>query len=102
MCIRDRLEPAGESGSALLTTRFETHPSGARLCEIPAGGTRFNHFAPPPQESDYLFRMDGGGVMRLAVRHLPDFVAAVLQDAGLATADLEVVVPHQALSLIHI
>ena len=93
------LEPAGESGSALLTTRFETHPSGARLCEIPAGGTRFNHFAPPPQESDYLFRMDGGGVMRLAVRHLPDFVAAVLQDAGLATADLEVVVPHQASGL---
>jgi 3-oxoacyl-[acyl-carrier-protein] synthase-3 len=93
------LEPAGDSGSALLTTRFETHPSGARLCEIPAGGTRFNHFAPPPQESDYLFRMDGGGVMRLAARHLPDFAAAVLGDAGLAPADLEVVVPHQASGL---
>lgn len=93
------VEPAGDTGSELLTTRFETYPAGARLCEIPAGGTRFNHFAPPPAETDYLFRMDGGRLMRLAARRLPGFIAEVLADTGLTAEQLDVVVPHQASGL---
>jgi 3-oxoacyl-[acyl-carrier-protein] synthase-3 len=90
---------AATAGQALLATRFATYPAGARLCEIAAGGTRYNVSQPPPRASDYLFRMDGLGVMRLASRHLPGFLAALLDDAGTDLAGIDVVVPHQASEL---
>ncbi|MDX1998860.1 MAG: 3-oxoacyl-[acyl-carrier-protein] synthase III C-terminal domain-containing protein [Thermoanaerobaculia bacterium] len=89
------LGPGGES-SCLLASRFETHPRGARLCEIAAGGTRFNVVTPPADPAAYLFRMDGLGIMKLAAETLPPFLAAVLAEAGLGLDDLDVVVPHQA------
>ncbi len=86
-------------GSALLAVRFDTHPSGARLCELPAGGTRWNPNRPPPHPTDYTFRMDGLGVMKLAARTLPGFLRALLDEADIALADIDVVVPHQASGL---
>lgn len=82
--------------AAILASRSATYPSGSRLCEIAAGGTRWNPTQPPPDPTDYLFRMNGLGVMRLAARHLPGFVAATLADAGVTMAEVDVVVPHQA------
>jgi 3-oxoacyl-[acyl-carrier-protein] synthase-3 len=90
---------AATGPAAILATRSAIYPSGARLCEIAAGGTRWNATLPPPVPTDYLFRMDGLGVMRLAAKHLPGFVAAVLDDAGLALDEVDVVVPHQASGL---
>lgn len=83
-------------GAGILASRSATYPAGARLCEIAAGGTRWNATQPPPSPGDYLFRMNGLGVMRLAARHLPGFVATILAEAGLTMADVDVVVPHQA------
>ncbi len=89
--------PAGETGSALLAADFSTHSEGAHTCEIRGGGSRH---APDRVEGDYAdwgrFRMDGGGVFRLAVKHLPGFVDRLLAEAGTTLADLPVVVPHQA------
>ena len=93
------LEAERSGQSAVLATRFETYPGGARLCEIPAGGTRSNVFLPPDDPADYAFRMDGMGVVRLAARHLPRFIDALLGDAGLTRGDLDVVVPHQTSGL---
>jgi len=87
------------AGAGVLATRFATYPAGARLCEIAAGGTRYNVSQPPPRASDYLFRMDGLGVMRLASRHLPGFLAALLDEAGTDLAGIDVVIPHQASEL---
>ncbi|MCG8151346.1 3-oxoacyl-ACP synthase, partial [Pimelobacter simplex] len=42
------------------------------------------------------FRMEGGAVFRLAIKHLPPFVEGLLDEAGTTMADLSVVVPHQA------
>lgn len=92
-------EAGGSAGPGVLATRFETYPTGARLCEIPAGGTRFNVFNPPDQALDYAFRMDGMGVIRLAARHLPRFIDELLAEAGLTRAELDVVVPHQTSGL---
>lgn len=93
--------PVGEAtfASALVATRFATYPQGAHLCEIAAGGTRRNVFDPPADDTDYLFRMNGPGVMKLAMRHLPPFLDRVLDEAGVARADLSLVVPHQASGL---
>jgi 3-oxoacyl-[acyl-carrier-protein] synthase III len=50
---------------------------------------------PPPDPADYLFRMNGPGLLKLAAGRLPGFLASVLGDAGLALDDLDVVIPHQ-------
>jgi 3-oxoacyl-[acyl-carrier-protein] synthase-3 len=39
--------------------------------------------------------MDGLGLLRLAAQKLPPFLATLLQDAGVALADLDLVIPHQ-------
>lgn len=88
---------AGETGSAVLAADFATHSEGAHTCEIRGGGSRF---APDRVEGEYAdwgrFRMEGGAVFRLAVKHLPPFVDRLLTTAGTTMADLPVVVPHQA------
>lgn len=90
---------AGDSGSAVLATGFETHSVGAHACEIKGGGSRWapDRVADQGEYADWCrFRMDGGAALRLAVRHLPGLVAKALADAGVVLADLAAVVPHQA------
>lgn len=90
---------SGDDGPAVLSSRFETHPDGAGLCRIDAGGTRWNVAQPPPNARDYLFHMDGLGLMRTAARYLPRFIDGLLADAGLTLADVDLVIPHQASGL---
>lgn len=88
---------AGTTGSAVLAAGLATHSEGAHTCEIKGGGSRF---APDRVDGDYAdwarFRMEGGAVFRLAIKHLPPFVDGLLAEAGTTMDDLSVVVPHQA------
>jgi 3-oxoacyl-[acyl-carrier-protein] synthase-3 len=88
--------PGAGSASGMLALQFRTWAQGAGLCTIPAGGTRWNPRTPPPDQADYLFRMDGHGLLKLAARKLPGFLAGVLAEAGVGLDDLDVVIPHQA------
>ncbi len=88
-----------EQGSSLLSLRLRTYPSAAQLCRIPAGGTRWNTVTPPPEASDYLFAMDGLGMMKLVARAMPAFLAETLDEAGVTLDEVAVVVPHQASAL---
>ena len=90
------LGPAAAGGAGVLAFGFETHSQGAALCEIPAGGTRYNPVTPPPDPTDYLFRMDGPGVYRLAAQVLPPFLDRLLAQAGCGRAAIHCVIPHQA------
>jgi 3-oxoacyl-[acyl-carrier-protein] synthase-3 len=87
--------PVPGSASQVLALRFATWAQGADLCVIPAGGTRWNPVRPPPDPTDYLFRMDGPGLLKLGARKMPRFLAEVLGQAGLAIDDLDLVIPHQ-------
>ena len=86
---------AGEA-SAVLGFSFETHSQGADLCQIAAGGTRYNAVTPPPTPADYLFRMDGPGVFRLAAEVLPPFLDRMLTATGYQHNDIACIIPHQA------
>lgn len=96
---------SSEGPSRLLASSFQTYSEGAHFCEIPAGGSRFH---PTRTELDFgplaQFRMDGKGVFRLAAKHMPPFVEALLQKAGISAAEIDWIVPHQAshLAISHI
>lgn len=85
----------GEPGQGISAWRMATYPEGRALCEIRAGGTRLNP-GMGASRLDYLFRMDGKGVFRLAARVMPPLFDEVLAQAGCSRTQLDVVVPHQA------
>lgn len=84
---------------SLLSLRLTSYPAAAELCRIPAGGTRWNSVTPPPSPTDYLFAMDGLGMMKLVAREMPCFLDALLAEAGVTRDDVDVIVPHQASGL---
>ncbi len=97
-------EPVGphqpsQPRSEILALRLAGYPSAAGLCRIPAGGTRWNAITPPPNADDYLFAMDGLGMMKLVAREMPGFLDGLLAEAGVGPAEIDAVVPHQASGL---
>ncbi|MES1243679.1 MAG: 3-oxoacyl-[acyl-carrier-protein] synthase III C-terminal domain-containing protein [Acidobacteriota bacterium] len=93
------LGPSDGSSGSIEALRCATYSRGAYLCQMAAGGSRYNVVTPPPRQEDYLFRMDGLAVFRLAAEKLPRFISEVLAEAGCAPEDIDVVIPHQASSL---
>lgn len=89
------LEPA-QNNSGILSIRLETFPEGSELCEIRAGGTRWNIRNPPPSKRDYFFRMNGNTLARMAMGRLPTFIDETLERAGVRLADIACIMPHQA------
>ncbi|MFT4296224.1 MAG: 3-oxoacyl-[acyl-carrier-protein] synthase III C-terminal domain-containing protein [Micropruina sp.] len=85
--------------SEILALRLTGYPSAAGLCRIPAGGTRWNAITPPPSPDDYLFTMDGLGMMKLVAREMPGFLDGLLAEAGVSADAIDAVVPHQASGL---
>src|SRR5262249_14596239 len=61
-----------------------------------AGGSRFNVVTPPKDEKDYLFAMNGRGLLRLIEGRLPGFIGGLLGDSLSDGDPLSVIVPHQA------
>ncbi|HVF59211.1 MAG TPA: 3-oxoacyl-[acyl-carrier-protein] synthase III C-terminal domain-containing protein [Thermoanaerobaculia bacterium] len=87
---------SGEPSGSIDALRCATYSRGAYLCQIAAGGSRYNVVTPPPRPQDYLFQMDGRAVFRLAVEKLPRFVSEVLAEAGCTPDEIDLVIPHQA------
>ena len=83
--------------SRIIAARMETFPRGAHLAEIRGGGSRMHakHF-PENKSADYLFRMEGKGIFKIAAETLPGFMERLLTEAGLGWADFQIVIPHQA------
>lgn len=85
----------GEGTTGIRVIKMETYPEGFAHCEVRAGGTRCNpRVGDHPQ--DYLFRMDGKAVFRLALKTLPALLTKVLSEAELTISDLAAIIPHQA------
>lgn len=87
---------AGDGQQGVLAYGLATFTSGRELCEVRAGGTRINPRTSEHNPADYLFKMDGKGLFRLALQHMPGFVDTLLAKAGCTRDDLALIVPHQA------
>ena len=75
--------------------KFETYPEGREFCEIRAGGTLRNTRT-GITDKDFLFRMNGKAVFKLASKLMPAFLADLEAQAGCKMRDITTVVPHQA------
>lgn len=86
-----------DEASTLLASSLQTFTEGAQHCRIPAGGSRHHPDRTAQSIKELaLFQMDGPHIFKLAARELPRFTQSLLDSAGLAMSDVDVVVPHQA------
>ncbi len=87
---------AGDSGSALHTTRLQTWHSGAELSQISGGGTLHHPNAPDTTAAHNLFAMRGPQLFRKAAPLLLPFMDMLCDSAGWTRNEIAAVVPHQA------
>ena len=88
---------SGPGPSELLASRLETYGDDADFCTLAAGGTRVRpHADIDTFLSQAYFRMDSRQTFLAAARRFPGFLDRLLNEAGLAPADVDLVVPHQA------
>ena len=75
------------------------HRSDGRMGDLlyrPAGGARFPMSAEILEKGDHLVKMEGREVFKNAVRSMAEAADFALQQAGLRTDDVDLLVPHQA------
>jgi 3-oxoacyl-[acyl-carrier-protein] synthase-3 len=90
-------EPSAEGDpSEILAVRSQTFSEGADLCQMRAGGSRFNVRTPPPCFDDYLFSMKGRQLLSLVQKHFPAFLDELIEESLRFNAPVKLVVPHQA------
>jgi 3-oxoacyl-[acyl-carrier-protein] synthase-3 len=89
------LQPTDAPGGLL---SFVLGSDGAGACSlyVPAGGSRQPASAETVAERAHYVKMQGRDVFRFATRVLPDSVIQALEAAELTTADMDVLIPHQA------
>ncbi|MFC5475102.1 3-oxoacyl-[acyl-carrier-protein] synthase III C-terminal domain-containing protein [Paraherbaspirillum soli] len=85
----------GGAGQGIRAFKLETYPEGRSYCEIRAGGTRRNPRI-GVEPGDFLFRMDGKAVFKLASKLMPSFLSGLMAETGDDLSSIDVVVPHQA------
>ena len=90
------LSHAGESASAVHSTRLRTWNSGAELSQITGGGTLHHPNDPNTTAADNFFAMRGPQLFRKAAPLLLPFMDALCRSAGWSREDVAAVVPHQA------
>ncbi|MDP5084565.1 MAG: ketoacyl-ACP synthase III [Yoonia sp.] len=86
-----------EQGEATFCSRFRTYPSGYDICEIGAGGTRFDFRTQTEAFAAHsLFHMDGKALFRLTSKTFVPFLDHLLHAAGWERSQVDLVIPHQA------
>jgi len=74
----------------IVAIRNATLSDGAELSVMRAGGSRYNMRTPPADPNDFLFAMNGRGLLRLIQSHFPAFLEEMLRET------IDVIIPHQA------
>ena len=86
--------PSGDTGVVKHSHRLYTE--GVRAAEIPGGcvANWVEDYAFSPEM--HHFQMDGRELLRLTLKHLPEFIASFFDGTGTTWSDVSWTVPHQA------
>jgi 3-oxoacyl-[acyl-carrier-protein] synthase-3 len=90
------LAPSGEEGRGVLSTHLKTDGSVAEILAIPAGGSREPITPEVLKAQRHKVVMNGREVFKFAVRALADVAQEALRANGLAAAQVDLVIAHQA------
>ena len=83
-------------GSAAFTFDLGNDGSGAEQLNMPAGGARLPASHETIDNRQHFLKMNGPEVFRFATRKVAASCQAVLGEAGVGVADVDLFVPHQA------
>lgn len=80
----------------ILCASIQTYSEGVGLSEIRGGGSLMHAREYNEQtEAEFLFRMNGPAIFKMAYKLLPSFVEELLEPVQLRMSDFKAVVPHQ-------
>ncbi|MCL5038325.1 MAG: ketoacyl-ACP synthase III [Firmicutes bacterium] len=83
-------------GKGVLSLHLGADGNGRDLLKMPAGGSRRPASLETVQEHLHFIQMNGTEVFKFAVRVMGEASVKALEMAGLGTADVDFLVPHQA------
>jgi 3-oxoacyl-[acyl-carrier-protein] synthase III len=87
---------ANGADGGVLSSVLGADGSGGDLLRLPAGGSWAPASHRTVTDGLHYLQMKGREVFRFAVRVMPEATRQVLEKAGLAVADVSLIVPHQA------
>lgn len=109
------LQPTQKEGQGILSTHLHSDGASAEILAMYNPGTHANHWVPEPvatfddAEMGQMFmshamidgaqnfpNMDGPSVFKKAIVKMPEVVVEALAANGLTTADINMLIPHQA------
>jgi len=90
------LGPATGDGRGILSARIHADGGLSHLLRVPAGGSAEPMSFEALRAKKHTFRMQGHELFQVTVKHLSTYSMQALKAAGLTSAELDWVVPHQA------
>jgi 3-oxoacyl-[acyl-carrier-protein] synthase-3 len=90
------IEPAAESEVGYVGHKNMIDGSGAPVLRMPAGGSRMPPTHETVEQRLHYVKQEGQAVFKFAVKHMGDISAELLEEHGMKTEDVAVMIPHQA------
>lgn len=87
---------AGNGNAGILSTFLSGDGQYKDLLHIPLGGSRFPLTPENVDSPGRHIYMNGRDIFKLAVKEMGDAAERVLEDAGLTSKDVDMIIPHQA------
>lgn len=85
-----------EEGKGILATKIRSDGRYAEQLHAPGGGTRLGTTHQTIDNRDHFFKMKGNELFKIAVRSMAEISKEMLDRAGYAVGDVDLVIPHQA------
>ncbi len=86
----------GNDKSGLFSSHLGSDGKFADLLNLPAGGSRLPATIETIKEHKHYIKMEGNELFKVAVRSMEEAALRTLKKVGLTTADVDLLIPHQA------
>jgi 3-oxoacyl-[acyl-carrier-protein] synthase-3 len=90
------LKPGDDPDRGVLSVAIGSDGSFADLLFMPAGGSKCPTTHESVEQHQHFIHMSGNDVFKIAVRGMETVARQALDQAGVALADIDLLVPHQA------